>query len=64
MTFIAFCAVGVAVALLGALLTGSFLLGAAYGLVPGVVLGGLAWLRVARGGLFKVRSKSDTSGPV
>jgi len=64
MTFMAFCAVGVAVALLAALLTGSLLLGFAYGLAPGLVLGGLAWLRVARGGLFRVRRKSDSSDPV
>lgn len=57
LTFMAFCAVGAAVAMMAMVLTGNPVLGLAYGLAPGAVLGGLAWLRIMRGGLFKTPRK-------
>lgn len=44
-------------------LTGNILLGAAYGILPGLILGVLAWFRISRGGLIKPKSSKDRPGP-
>ena len=63
MTLLAFAGVGVVVAAIVMPLSGSPLLGLAYGVAPGLVLGGLAWLRVVRGGLFNAPGTPDNSDP-
>ena len=63
MTLLTFAGVGVAVAIIVIILSGSVLLGLAYGLVPGVLLGALAWLRVVRGGLFNAPRTPDNPDP-
>ena len=62
-TAIAFGAVAVVVTVLVSLLTGNVWLGLLYGLLPGTLLGALAWLRIARGGLIKLTSSKDRPGP-
>jgi hypothetical protein len=63
MTLLAFAGVGVTVAVVVMVLSGSPLLGLAYGVAPGLVLGGLAWLRVVRGGLFNGPGRPGRSDP-
>jgi len=62
LAFAAFLAVGVIVWGVVSLLTGDLNLGLLYGLLPGLGLGGLAFLRLRRGGLFKRDRTQDTRG--
>ncbi len=62
-TLVAFGAVASVVTVVVMLLTGDIVLGLLYGLVPGLILGALAWFRIARGGLIKPRSSKDRPGP-
>ncbi len=63
MTLLAFAGVGVAVAAIVIVLSGNLLLGLAYGLAPGLLLGALAWLRVVRGRLFNAAGTPDNPDP-
>ena len=62
-TLLAFAGVGAVVAIIVMVLTGSVLLGLAYGVAPGALLGGLAWLRVMRGRLFNAAGTQDNPDP-
>ena len=50
LTFASFLAIGFGLTVVVGLLTGGVLLALAVGLTPGVVLGGIAWFRIRRGG--------------
>lgn len=63
-TLLAFVGVGIVVSIIVLAVTESVLLGLAYGVGPGLALGGLAWLRVVRGGLFSGPDTQDNSGPL
>ncbi len=62
-TAYAFGAVALVVTVVVSLLTGNVWLGLLYGLVPGLLLGALAWVRISKGGLIKSTSSKDRPGP-
>ncbi|MEQ8404826.1 MAG: hypothetical protein RKE49_07000 [Oceanicaulis sp.] len=62
LAFAAFLAMGVIVWGVVSLLSGDLNLGLLYGLAPGMALGGLAFVRLRRGGLFKRERTPDTPG--
>lgn len=62
LAFAAFIAVGVMVWGVVSLLTGDLNQGLLYGLVPGVALGALAFVRLRRGGLFRRERMPDNEG--
>ncbi|MFP4519438.1 MAG: hypothetical protein ACLFQ5_08280 [Oceanicaulis sp.] len=62
LAFAAFLAVGVIVWGVVSLLTGDLNLGFLYGLLPGLALGALAFVRLRRGGLFKRERTQDNQG--
>jgi len=50
LTFLLFMVIGITVTLIVALLGRNVLLGLAVGFAPGLILGGIAWWRISRGG--------------
>jgi len=50
LTLLSFLALGMAVALVVGVLSHSFVLAVLLGLAPGLLLGGVAWFRIKRGG--------------